>query len=194
MVECLVIWGRDRWPQSLGLSLIHTFPFSLSHTQSAWLWVLVLPTGMIQISIPFVSRVTDCSCLVAQSCLTLCDAMDYSPPGSSVHEILQARIYWRRLTFPSPEDLPNSEMEPMSPVLQADSLLLSHQGSPKVYITYLYSCSPRSLLSVLLSIHFKKFLILFIYLFLLMYSWFTVLYEFQVYNIVIQFLKAILHL
>ena len=30
--------------------------------------------------------------LVAQSCLTLCDPMDYSSPGSSVHEIVQARI------------------------------------------------------------------------------------------------------
>ena len=27
-----------------------------------------------------------------QSCLTLCDSMDYSPPGSSVYGILQARI------------------------------------------------------------------------------------------------------
>ena len=27
-----------------------------------------------------------------QSCLTLCNPMDCSPPGSSVHEILQARI------------------------------------------------------------------------------------------------------
>ena len=27
-----------------------------------------------------------------QSCLTLCDHMDCSPPGSSVHEILQARV------------------------------------------------------------------------------------------------------
>ena len=27
-----------------------------------------------------------------QSCLTLCDIMDRSPPGSSVHRILQARI------------------------------------------------------------------------------------------------------
>ena len=27
-----------------------------------------------------------------QSCLALCDSMDHSPPGSSVHEILQARI------------------------------------------------------------------------------------------------------
>ena len=31
-------------------------------------------------------------CLVSQSCLTLCDPVDYSPPGSSVHGILQARI------------------------------------------------------------------------------------------------------
>ena len=27
-----------------------------------------------------------------QSCLTLCDPVDCSPPGSSVHELLQARI------------------------------------------------------------------------------------------------------
>ena len=31
-------------------------------------------------------------CLVAQSCLTLYDPVDCSPPGSSVHGILQARI------------------------------------------------------------------------------------------------------
>ena len=30
--------------------------------------------------------------LVVQSCPTLCDPMDYGPPGSSVHEISQARI------------------------------------------------------------------------------------------------------
>ena len=29
---------------------------------------------------------------IAQSCLTPCEAMDYSPPGSSVRGILQARI------------------------------------------------------------------------------------------------------
>ena len=32
-----------------------------------------------------------CACLVAQSCPTLCDPMDCSPPGSSVPGILQAR-------------------------------------------------------------------------------------------------------
>ena len=31
-------------------------------------------------------------CSVTQSCPTLCDPMDCSPPGSSVHEIFQARI------------------------------------------------------------------------------------------------------
>ena len=31
-------------------------------------------------------------CSVAKSWLTLCDSMEYSPPGSSVHGILQARI------------------------------------------------------------------------------------------------------
>ena len=33
-----------------------------------------------------------CACSVAQLCPTLCDPIDYSPPGSSVHGIRQARI------------------------------------------------------------------------------------------------------
>ena len=37
-----------------------------------------------------------------QSCPTLCDPIDGSPPGSSVPGILQARIYWSGLPFPSP--------------------------------------------------------------------------------------------
>ena len=90
-------------------------------------------------------------CLVAQSCLTLCDPMDCSLPGAFVHGILQARMsecaahqaplfirffrqeYWSGLPFPSPENLPNPRIEAMSPGLlywQADSLPLSHQGSP----------------------------------------------------------------
>ena len=39
-------------------------------------------------------------CLVAQSCLTPCDPMDCSPPGSSVHGIFQARILeWAAVSF-----------------------------------------------------------------------------------------------
>ena len=38
--------------------------------------------------------------LVTQSCPTLCDPMDCSPPGSSVHEIFQARILeWLAISF-----------------------------------------------------------------------------------------------
>ena len=40
-----------------------------------------------------------------------------------------SRQYWSGLPFPSPEDLPNPGIEPGSPVLQADSYHLRHQGS-----------------------------------------------------------------
>ena len=56
------------------------------------------------------------SCMYAkllQLCPTLCNPMDYSPPGSSVHRILQARILeW--VAMPSSEDLSNPGIEPTS--------------------------------------------------------------------------------
>ena len=59
--------------------------------------------------------------LVTQSCLTLCDPMDCSPPGSSVHGILRQE-YWSGLPLPFSEDLPYPGIKPWSPALQADSL------------------------------------------------------------------------
>ena len=54
-----------------------------------------------------------------QSCPALCDPVDDSPPGSSVHGILQARILeWTAVSFSG--DLPNPGIEPaslMSPTL-----------------------------------------------------------------------------
>ena len=45
-----------------------------------------------------------------RSCLSLCDPMDCSPPGSSVHGILQARILeW--VAMPSSRDLSNPGIE-----------------------------------------------------------------------------------
>ena len=62
---------------------------------------------------------------VAQSCLTLCNPMDYT-----VHGILQARILeWA--AFPYPGDLPNPWIEPRSPALQADSLPAEPWGKPR---------------------------------------------------------------
>ena len=42
--------------------------------------------------------------------------------------------YWSDLPCPPPQDLPHPGTEPGSPALQADSLPLSHQGSPSLYI------------------------------------------------------------
>ena len=118
-----------------------------------------------------------------QSCPTLCDPRDGSPPGSPVPGILQARSldwvaisfsnawkwkvkvkslscvwlfmapwtvayqappsmgfsrqeYWSGLPFPSPGDLPETDIKPASPAvptLAVDSLPLSHQGCPHIW-------------------------------------------------------------
>ena len=63
------------------------------------------------------------------NCLTLCDPMDYSPPGSSVHGILQARIMeWAAIPFSG--DLPDPGIKPRSPTLQADALTSEPPGKP----------------------------------------------------------------
>ena len=67
-----------------------------------------------------------------QSCLTFCDLMDHSPPGSSVYGILQTRIL-ERVAMPSSRGSLPAEVKPMSlesPALQVDYLLLSHWWSP----------------------------------------------------------------
>ena len=48
-----------------------------------------------------------------QSCPTLWDPRDCSPPGSSVHEILQA-IIWIGLPCPLPGDCPDPEVKSMA--------------------------------------------------------------------------------
>ena len=65
---------------------------------------------------------------VTQSCPTLCNPMDYTTPGSSVHGIVQARIL-SGLPFPSPGDLPDPGIEPRSLALQADSLSSEAPGN-----------------------------------------------------------------
>ena len=67
--------------------------------------------------------------LVTQFYPTLCNPIDYSTPGSSVHGILQARILeWVTISY-SRGSSPLG-IEPGSPVLQADSLLSEPPGEP----------------------------------------------------------------
>ena len=80
-----------------------------------------------------------------QSCLTLCDPVDCSPPGSSVHGILQAK-HWSGLPCPPPGDLPDPGIEL---ALQADSF----PSEPRVYSIICKNsrrtCSVSSLCQVL---------------------------------------------
>ena len=77
--------------------------------------------------------------LVTQSCLSLCDPMGCSPPGSPVHGILQARkLEWVAIRFF--RDVPDPEMEPRSSALQADSLLSEIPGK-----SYLFYAAAKSL-------------------------------------------------
>ena len=66
--------------------------------------------------------------LVAPFSPTLYDPMDCSPPHSSVHGILRARILDWVATFFSREIFPTQRSNPRSPALQADSLLSEPPG------------------------------------------------------------------
>ena len=73
-----------------------------------------------------------------------------SPPGSSVHGILQARIL-DGFPFPSPGDLPAPGMKPGSPALQADSLPSELQESPG--LTFIQRLIRDFLVEEAISIH-----------------------------------------
>ena len=68
-------------------------------------------------------------CLVAQSCPTLCESVDWNPPGSCPWEFSR-QGYWNGLSCPPPADLPNPGIEPRSPTLQVDSLPSEPPGKP----------------------------------------------------------------
>ena len=76
-------------------------------------------------------------CCSAQSCLTLCDPGGCSPPGSSSHGISQARIHGVGCHFLCQVIFQTQGSNQHLLQYQADSLPLSHLGSPqeRVYQT-----------------------------------------------------------
>ena len=67
---------------------------------------------------PLIRDVHMCVCSVVHSCLTVCDPMDGSLPGSFVHWIFQARILeWVVISYS--RDLPDPRSEPMNRVSSA---------------------------------------------------------------------------
>ena len=66
---------------------------------------------------------------VTQLCLTHCDPMDCSPPGSSIHGILQARILeWVAISFCRGSSQPNDQTRVSC--IAGRLYHLSHQGPP----------------------------------------------------------------
>ena len=100
----------------------------LSHKKNE---IMPFPTTWMDLETIILSEVNQSE--ATQSCPTLGDPVDCSPPGSSIHGILQAR-YWSGLPFPSPGDLPDPGIEPRSPSLQADALTSEPPGKPKTNI------------------------------------------------------------
>ena len=81
-IKCCLIQGSGSRP---GLEPAGTVWDWMRGGQEQWYW-----KALESHHLPFISCV--CICVVTQSCLTFCDPMDCSPPGSSVHGISQARI------------------------------------------------------------------------------------------------------
>ena len=67
---------------------------------------------------------------MSDSFVTWCTVIHQAPLSMG----FSRQEYWSGLPFPSPGDLPNPEIEPASPALQANSLPLSHQRS----LVYIY--------------------------------------------------------
>ena len=73
-----------------------------------------------------------------ESCLTLCDPVDYNPPGCSAHGFPRQE-YWSGLPCSSPRDLPDPGTEPtslMSPALAGRFFTTSALGDNEMTRKY----------------------------------------------------------
>ena len=93
--------------------------------------------------------------LVTQSCLTLCNPVDYSPPAPSVHGIPRQE-YWSGLPFPPPGIFPTQGLNPGLLHFRRIPYCPSQQGSPFIPLASIYSSwlKPRVLLQPNLTFFF----------------------------------------
>ena len=124
--------------------LLHsdTFLLILGLTIFSKQWFLKTLQEELELSsLPDCSRKNSSALLVCaqsiQSRPTLCDPVDrhiahQAPLSMGFHR----KEYWSGLPFPSPRDLPNPGIKPVSPALQADSLPTKLPGKPSPAIGY----------------------------------------------------------
>ena len=81
---------------------------------------------------------TELSCSVVSTSATPWTVAHQAPLSMG----LSRQEYWSRSLCPSPGDLPNLGIEPVSPAWQADSLPLNHLGSPANFLGRCQFVSP----------------------------------------------------
>ena len=111
--------------------LVQNIFISLNIYFSFFILIYLISIILLKFQISLSACVCVCVCvcvharvcvLMAQSCPTLCDPLDI---GFSKQE------YWSGQTFSSPGYLPDSGIEPGSPTLQTDFLLIEPTGKPQ---------------------------------------------------------------
>ena len=97
----------SKWWYSLAQAINENFPFSS----------FSLLFGIFRLSSKSINILFSYLCSVAESCPTLNNPMNYSPPGSSVHGIFQARkLEWVAISFSRGSSPPGIKpFFPMSP-------------------------------------------------------------------------------
>ena len=108
----------------INMSLFIKYTCIIGIALQNWLWEDLAGLNLvlfIWFFSPNVCIMNTCEVKISQSCLTLCDPMDCSQPGSSVHGILQAIILeWVAILFSRISSW--SRDWPGSPALQENSL------------------------------------------------------------------------
>ena len=80
-----------------------------------------------------------CVCAVTQSCLTLCDPMDCSPTGSSVHGILQVRILdWVAISFSRVSSQPRDWTQVSCIIGRFFTIWATYPPIPYILIAFLF--------------------------------------------------------
>ena len=98
---------------------------------------------------------------VAQSCTTLCDSMDCSLPGSSIHRILQARILeWVAIPFPRGSSQPRDQTQ-VSPIAGRFFIVWATREAQTKY----FKCvTPHLILYKPLNYYYLKYIFIYFWL------------------------------
>ena len=125
----LILYNARKWPEASALwvvALDKWIRFCGTNTRvSPW---------RAYTSWPLASHLLCVCVLVVQSCLTLCDPMDYSWIGSSVHGILQARILeWVTIPFSRGCSWPSDQTQ-VSALAGGLFTVWALPGKPDIYV------------------------------------------------------------